>query len=121
MGDQPPEMNGFVNYLTEQERARMLRNSMEHRQFIKKVARHCRWTAQVIKFRADALTDEKEPLVALPQSYEEALERARKVAMEARTPGSKSVPVLPSATAVKLTIKTSNLPSCSPKVRARRA
>lgn len=77
-----------LSYLPEEKRAGMLRASMGHDRFNEAVACHRRETAEVIRLRKEALEDSKDPPDLMPVSYQEARERALKVAAEARDAAS---------------------------------
>jgi len=71
-------------YLPEEERADLLRASIGHERFNDAIERHRDEIAEVIRLRKDALEDSKEPHEMMPLSYQEACDRALKVAAEAR-------------------------------------
>jgi len=88
-------------YLTIEQRAQQLKESMGHTRYQKAVTRHCRETAQVMQWRKEAVEDSKEPPQLMPTSYREARDRALKVAAEARAAAAHSdLLLLPSSARV---------------------
>jgi len=62
----------------------MLKKSMGHDRFNKAVGGHRYETAEVIQLRKEAIEDTKEPPELMPVSYQDAKDRAQKVAAEVR-------------------------------------
>jgi len=77
-------------YLPLELRAKLLAEVMGRKRSRKVIALHCKKTKQVIMWRKEANQDSKEPAELMPGSYQEAQERAWKVAAEARAAAAES-------------------------------